>query len=735
MKKIPIILLVLFAFSFVAMAVDFESKVLSDYKGYVDTFNNYISTLEKTGKLDVNPTTSLQHVVYTIVSDLEPAAYYRWIRMRSFQIPSGAVGNFPNIDMQYIAKNIYERYKSNDPVENISLSAFLVYAVGTLYRESIGQTDFPKSPTFTEAVFALTTLVSKDAADVTRTYIQKSMGAEGKALGNYSFKPVNLKKLLSLSLTKYYSGKLPADLSNAIQKADLKIAPIDKLNIQGSISPLVLQSLTQKDINKAIEEFQTRVSKSTDNSARTIKLFISTGQSTSMAVQKALSSLESSLKIQELLAANVVKNSVSRKFNNKIIKLEYELAGHSSASRSLLFWRWLVYASLLLFFVFYKPQILKHLLFAILAFEGVVILLGIDPMLNRFDSTMYGFLIVTTAFLSTLSWIGIFSTKKLLPIISSSAVLALFISMLFIPLYSNLPSTRMSQNKAFLGSPYIKIYENELYGENGILTYHLKDLNSNLISLRLDPYNFTSQTLSSYLSTMKKAGAYNDVLVYPAALRINIDRNSPYFSYNNVATAVNSIKIVQERARSVLSDIQERLNLIKAREKAFAQTLGSVYALSAPVLRKEIKNHVEKQASSSNIKEISGNINEIVKKADMIPERAPNVHFFQTREGSKLFILVSLLLISVTFFRRNWIYRFTFSIITAIGAFMLLTPKAVEFFVEYGFPTYSHILQNGEGPNKVMISFAVIISLFVAFEALYTRLSGKKLLKKEEGKA
>ncbi len=735
MKKFPIILLVLLIFSFVAMAVDFESKVLSDYKGYVDVFNNYISTLEKTGKLDVNPTTSLEHVVYTIVSELEPAAYYRWIRMRSFQIPSGAIGNFPNIDMQYIAKNIYERYKSDDPVENISLSAFLVYAVGTLYRETTGQTDFPKSPTFAEAVFTLTTLISKDAADVTGTYIQKSTGAEGKTFGSYSYKQTDLKKLFSSSLAKYYDGKLPADISNAIQKTDLKVAPIDKLNIRTSISPLILQSLTQEDVDKAIGEFQSRISKSMDNAARTVKLFISTGQSTSMAVEKAFSSLGSSLKIQELLAANVVKSNVSKKFNNRIIKLEYELASHSSASGNLLFWRWLIYAALLLFFIFYKPQILKYLLFAILVCEGIIVLIGVDPMLSRFDSTMYGFLIVTTAFLSTLSWIGVFSTKKILPIISSSAVLALFVSMLFVPLYSNLASTRMSQNKAFLTSPYMKVYENELYGENGILTYHLKDLNSNLISLRLDPYNFTSQTLSSYLSAMKKAGAYKGVLVYPAALRINVDRNSPYFGYNNVATAVNSIKIVQERAKSVLSDIQERLDLIRAREGTFAQTLDNVYALSAPTLRNEIKDHVEKQITSNNLKEVSKSIDAIMKKADMIPERAPNVHFFQTREGSKLFILVSLLLISVTFFRRNWIYRFAFSIITAIGAFMLLTPKAVEFFVEYGFPTYSHVLQSGEGPNKLMILFAVIISLFVTFEALYTRLSGKKSLKKEEGKA
>ncbi len=735
MKRVPIILLVLLAFSFVAMAVNFESKVLSDYKGYVDVFNNYISTLEKTGKLDVNPTTSLQHVVYTIVNDLEPAAYYRWIRIRSFQIPSGAMGNFLNIDMQYISKNIYERYKSNDPVENISLSAFLVYAVGTLYRENIGQTDFPKSPTFAEAVFSLTSLVSKDAADVTKIYIQKSIGADGNTIGNYSYKQVNLKKILSLSLAKYYGGKLPADLSDAIKKIDFKVTHVDELNIGNSIAPLVSQSLTQEDINKAVDEFQSRVSKSMGNTARMIKLFISTGQSTSAAVQKALSSLKSSLKIQELLAANVVKSSVSRKFNNRIIKLEYKLASHSSSSGNLLFWRWLIYAILLLFFIFYKPQIIKHLLFVILAFEGVMILFGVDPMLNRFDSTMYGFLFVMTAFFSTLSWFGILSSKKMLPIISSSAVLALFVSMLFVPLYSDLPSTKMSQNKAFLSSPYMKMYENELYGENGILTYHLKNLNSNLISLRLDPYNFTSQTLSSYLSLTKKAGAYKGVISYPAALRINMDRYSPYFGYNNVATAMSSIRIVQERAKSVLSDIQKRLNLIKIREGMFAQTLDEIYTLSAPSLRNDIGNNVKKQISSGNLKEVSKSIDGIVKKADLLPEKAPNVHFFQTREGSKLFILISLLLISVTFFKRNWIYRFTFSIITAVGALMLLTPKAVEFFVEYGFPTYSHILQSGEGPNKVMILFTVIISLFVAFEALYTRLSGKKTLKKEEGKA
>jgi hypothetical protein len=728
-KKVVIAFLFLSIFSIfstIALATNFETKVLTDYKQYVNTFDQYMSVFEKTGKLEVTPSNSIQQVVYTIVSELEPAAYYRWIRIRSFQIPSGAIGNFPNIDMQYIAKDIYERYKTNDPIENVSLSSFLVYVIGTLYRESVEQTDFPKSPTFTEAVFDLNTQVSNAAANVTKTYIQKSIGAEGKTLGNFSYTKVDLKKLLNASLKKAYNNKVPDDIKKAVENLNIKVPAVDELNSDVNVMSLALEALTQEDVNKAIEKFNFNISRALDNSARMIKLFASTGKDPKEAVEKGLASLNSTLKVQEMLSSNVVKRDVSKKFNDRVFKLEKSLAGNSSRPASLLFWRWLIYALALIGVLIFKPRAMKYTIFAILAAEGIFLLFGVDPMLNRFDSTMYGFIVVTTAFLSILTWFHVFSTKKVMFILSSSAVVALFIAMLFVPLYSNLPSTRMSKNNTFMNSVYMKVYENELYGQNGILTYHLNNLNSNLVSLRLDPYNFTTQTLSSYLTTIKKAGAFKGIIQYPAALRINVDRNSNFFEYKNVDKTMKNIKVVEERAKSALEDMQNRLSLISARENVFSQTLNTIYTFAAPSLRKQIDENLKKKISSSSLKEVSPQLDDIIKKADMIPEAAPTVHFFQTREGSKLFIIVSLLLLSVTFFGRNWVYRFTMSLITILAAFLLISPKAVEFFVEYGFPTYAHILQRGETPNRVMIFVIIGIGAFVAFEALYTRLSGIK---------
>ncbi len=728
MKKTIVVFLllsILSLFSVVALAANFESRVLSEYQQYVHTFDKYMNIFEKSGKLDVNPSNSIEQVVYTIVSELEPAAYYRWIRIRSFQIPSGAIGNFPVIDMQYIAKNIYERYKTDDPVENVSLSAFLVYVVGTLYRENVGQTDFPKSPTFTEAVFDINTKVSKEAANIARTYIQKAIGAKGKVMGNFSYDSIDLKKQLLSSLEKAYNGNVPEKIKEAVNEVKLSIPPVDVVR-KNDISSLALESLTQADVNDAVEKFTSNISRTFDSSARMIKLFASMGKQPQEAVKKGLATLGSSLRIQEMLSSNVVKRNVSKRFNDRIFKLESALARDSSRGVSPLFWRWIVYALALIVVLIFKPRAMKYTIFAILAFEGLVLIFGVDPMLSRFDSTMYGFIIVTTAFLSILTWFRVFSTKKVMFILSSSAVVALFIAMLFVPLYNNLPSTRMSKNQTFLKSVYLKLYENELYGPNGILTYHLNDLNSNLISLRLDPYNFTSQTLSSYLTTIKKAGAFKGIMKYPSALRINVDRNSDFFGYKKVDKSMKSINVVQERAQSVLDDMQKRLNLISVREKIFSQTLDGIYALAAPTLRRQIDESLEKRISKPSLNEISSQLKGIIKKADMLPERAPTVHFFQTREGSKLFIIVSLLLLSVTFFGRSWIYRFTMGLITILAAFLTITPRAVEFFVEYGFPTYSHILRNGESPNEIMIFIVMGIGAFVAFEALYTRLFGIK---------
>ncbi|WP_036226409.1 hypothetical protein [Mesoaciditoga lauensis] len=726
MKKSVVVFLLLSILAVAALATNFETKVLSDYKQYVNTFDQYMSIFEKTGKLSVTPSSSIQKVVYTIVSELEPAAYYRWIRIRSFKIPSGAIGNFPNINMQYIAKDIYERYKTADPVENVSLSAFLVYVVGTLYRENVEQTDFPKSPTFTEAVFDLNTQISNAAADVAKAYIQKSIGASGKAVGNFSYSKVDLKKILLSSLQKAYNDKVPTEIEKAVEDASINVPSVENSNANDTVTSLALESLTQEDVNSAIEKFKSNISRAFDNSARMIKLFASPGKTPKEAVERGLASLSSTLKIQEMLSSNVVKRDVSKRFNDRMFKLERSLAGQSARPAPWLFWRWLAYAAALIAVLFIRPKAMKYTLFAILAFEGIVLLFGVDPLLNRFDSTMYGFIVVTTAFLSILSWFHVFSTKKILFILSSSAVVVLFIAMLFAPLYTNLPSTKMSKNDTFMKSVYLNLYENELYGANGILTYHLNNLNSNLVSLRLDPYNFTTQTLSSYLTTIKKAGAFKGVIQYPSALRINVDRNSKFFEYENAKESMKNIKVVNERAQATLEDMQKILGLIKMRENLFAQTLDGIYTFAAPSLREQINKSLEKKISSSYLKEISPQLDGIMKKADVIPESAPTVHFFQTREGSKLFIIVSLLLLSVTFFGRNWIYRFTMSLITIVAAFLLITPKAVEFFVEYGFPTYSHILQNGESSNKAMIFITIGIAIFVAFEALHTRLSGIK---------
>jgi len=733
-KKIVFTFSFIMIISFVVIAANFESEVLSNYGEYVRTFNNYISIVEETGKLNVQPTNKIDRIVYTIVNELEPVAYYRWIRMRSFQIPSGAVGNFQKFDMQYISKNLYERYKTKDPVENLALSAFLVYVVDDLYRQNVGPTDFPKSPTFAESVFSFANTVSKDAAALTKAYIQKSVGATGSVIGDYTYTNVDLKKLLMSSLSKSYNGTIPKDLSSAIEKFKLKIPAVRKVEIPDDLTNLVFDSLDQKEINAAIEKFKTRMSKTMDNTARTVKLFISTGQSTSVAVDRAMSSMVSSLQIQELLAANGVKSDVSRKINNRVLNLESKLANQSKTPSSLLIWRWLIYALLLLFFVFYKARLIKYVMLSILTFESLVILFGIDPMLSRFDSTIYGFLVVMVAFLSIISWFGILKSKKILFTLSSTAVMALFISLLFVPLYSNIPSTRMSKNDNFLGSTYMKIYESEIYGQNGILTYRLNGISSDLTALRLDPYNFVTQTLSSYLSALKREKVYRKIINYPAALRIDIDRNSPYLGYSNLSTQINMMKIVRDRSDSLLSDIRNHLNELSNEESAFSNTIDGIYRLAAPTLRTAIVKHIDDRIRTSNLKEISNTINGIVKKADMIPEKAPNVFFFQTKDGSKLFILVSLLLISITFFGKNWIYRFVSSIITVVGSFMLLMPRAIEIFVEYGFPTYSHVLQKGEGPNVIMIWIVAIVSLFVTFEALYTRFLGKKQFEKEEGK-
>ena len=728
-KRVVFVSTLFLLISVVTIAANFEDKVLSVYGEYVRTFNTYISMVEKTGELNVRPTNKIDHAVYTIVSELGPVAYYRWIRMRSFQIPSGAVGNFQKVDMQYISKSLYERYKTKDPVENLALSAFLVYVDDDLYRQNVGPTDFPQSPTFSESAFALVTDVSKYAAALTQVYIQKSLGAPGDVMGNYSYLKVDLKKLFAESLSKIYGGSVPKSLSNALEKFKFNVPPANKVRIPSELSGLVYGALDQKEINDAIGVFKLHLSKVFDNSARNMKLFISMGQTPSEVVKRVLSSVNSSLKFQELLAANTVKRTVSRRTNNRLLKLENKLAAQSKVPTSPLIWRWLIYALVLVFFLFFRFRLVKYVFLSILVFESLVILLEVDPMLNRFDSTLYGFLVIMVAFLSMLSWFGILKSKKILFVISSTAVMALFISLFFVPLYVNLPSTRMSKNNKFLKSVYVKIYENEIYGQNGILgilSYHLNNMSSNLTALRLAPYNFVSQTLSSCLSNLKREKAYRGIIEYPAALRISLNRNSSYFGYGNEATSLDMIKIVRDRANMALSDIRNNLKSISNEELAFSNTVDGIYALAAPTLRNNISEHVENRISSSNLKEIGAALDGILKKANMMPERAPNVFFFQTRDGSKLFILVALLLISITFFGRNWIYRFVISIITVIGSFMLLIPRAVEIFVEYGFPTYSHVLQRGEEPNVIMIWIVAIVGVFVACEALYTHFSGKK---------
>lgn len=730
MKKyiIAIIALVFLAYS-LSLASTFEAKVVGDYQDYIQTFNLYLSQIEKTGSVEAVPSNNVEQAVYTIVTEFEPAAYYRWIRMRSYQIPPGAMGNFQTIDMWYIAQNIYQRYKTNDEVENVALASFLVYAVNDLYGKSVSQTDFPYFLTFNQAVFDLGAKVQNSAADLTKVYFQKSLGASGTPIGNYEYQSIDPKSFIISALEKSYGGKIPDDILSFVNSYKFTFQSIQNPVMNSYISDLVFQALDQKIINSAFDDFKNKLFQNAQNSIRTFKILLSSGQSTEVAVQKMLDGFSSSIIVQESLSANVVKNPVSKNFNLRIINLENMLAAKSATSVPTIEWRWIVYAIVLIFFFIYKKRLVGYVMLSILTFESLVLIFGIDPMLNRLDSTLYGFLIVTVAFLSFLSFLNLRKIKSVFQIISMSAVGVLFLVIIFVPLYSNLEYTKMSKNENFLKSPYLGIYESELYGQNGIITYDLQNISSDLSALRSDTYNFANQTISFYLTTLKKSGALKGIVEYPNSLMVNVDRNSTYFGFTNLNNSADSIKIVRDRAQSALDDIQNRLNAIYRNEEALSSTLNGVYAFAAPKLREDIQANVKSQISSSNLTEDSTQIMSMLNKANLIQERAPNIQFFQTADGSKVLILVSLLLISVTFFRKNWMYRFVISILTILASVMIFYQKVLEIFVEYGFPTYSHTLMKGEGPNIFILVLVISISVLVAFEALYTRF---KLIK--EGK-
>ncbi|MGC8637535.1 MAG: hypothetical protein ACP5QV_07520 [Athalassotoga sp.] len=720
-----LLILVLYSFSF---SSTFETKVVGDYRDYIQTFNLYLSQIEKTGSIESVPSNNVEQAVYTIVSEFEPAAYYRWIRMRSYQIPPGAMGNFQTIDMWYIAQNIYQRYKTNDEVENVALAGFLVYAIDNLYGKNVSQTDFPYFTTFNQAVFDLGTKVQNAAADLTKAYFQKSLGSPGTPVGNYAYRQIDPKSFIISALQKSYKN-VPEYILNVVNSYDFNFQPVQNPSMNSYISDLVFQSLDQNAINSAFGDLKNKLSQSADSSVKTLKILLSSGQSTKTAVENMLKGFSSSIIVQEMLAANTVKNPVSKNFNAKIFNLENKLAAESETPTSPIEWRWIIYAVALIFAFVYKRKIVGYVMLAILVFESLVLIFGIDPMLSRLDSTLYGFLIVTVAFLSFLSFLSIGKIKNLFQIISMVLVGVLFLIVIFLPLYSNLEYTRMSNNQNFLKSPYLGIYENELYGQNGIITYDLQNISSDLSALRSDTYNFANQTISFYLTTLKKSGALKSIVEYPNSLLVNVDRNSSYFGFSNLGNSQDSIKVVRDRAQAAIDDIQNRLNSVYRNENALSSTLNGVYTFAAPQLRNDIRKNLESQISSSNLTEISTQLINIVNKANSIEERAPNIQFFQTPDGSKVFILISMLLISVTFFRKNWMYRFVISLLTILGSVMIFYQKVLEIFVEYGFPTYSHTLLKGEGPNLFILILIIAVSIFVAFEALYTRF---KLIK--EGK-
>ncbi len=732
MKRFVAFSLFLFFFSIFAFSVSFETKVISDYQDYTQTFTTYLSQIEKTGAIESVPSNQVESAVHTIITEFQPAAYYRWIRMRSFQIPPGAIGNFTNVDMWYIAQNIYQRYKTNDETENVALAAFLVYAVDDLYGNSVSQTDFPYFSTFNQAVFDLGSKVQSAAADVTRSYFQKAIGGQSEVLGNYKYTPLNLKDIFIAALKKAYANNIPADILNVVNEYNLKIQPfVQNQKPSQYVSDLALQSLSQKTLDAAFTDFKNRLSQGADNAVKNVKTFLAAGQSTSTAVTKALDSYVSSVAVQELLSANTVRNDVSKNFNNRIVKLEGTLASKSSVPLSPIEWRWLVYAGALVFFFIYRRKWVSYAMLAIIGFESLVLIFGIDPMLSRLDSTLYGFLIVTTAFLGFLSFFRIARVKNLFQILSMIGVALLFLLVLFVPLYSNLPSTRMSQNQNFLKSAYLGIYESELYGQNGILTYYFQNISSDISALRSDPYNFANQTVSFYLSTLKKSGALKGIVEYPNSILVNVDRNSPYFGFSNLSNLKDSISIVRDRAQSALNDITNRINAVNRNEDALSQTLDGIYTFAAPQLRDGIENGMRTQIASSNLTEISTPLIAMINTANSIKERAPNIQFFQTSDGSKLFIIISFLFLSVTFFRKNWLYRFLMSLMTIFAATLIFYQKVIEIFVEYGFPTYSHVLSSGELPNIFILIVIIGVSVFVALEALYTRF---KYISTKEGK-
>jgi hypothetical protein len=121
---------------------------------------------------------------------------------------------------------------------------------------------------------------------------------------------------------------------------DLKIQPfVQTQQVSQYTLDLALQSLSQKTLDGAFLDFKNKLSQSADNSVKSIKTLITSGQSTSVAVTKALDSYVSAVAVQELLSANTVRNSVSKNFNDSIVKLEGTLASKSATPLSPIEWR------------------------------------------------------------------------------------------------------------------------------------------------------------------------------------------------------------------------------------------------------------------------------------------------------------------------------------------------------------------------------------------------------------
>ena len=384
-----------------------------------------------------------------------------------------------------------------------------------------------------------------------------------------------------------------------------------------------------------------------------------------------------------------------------------------------LWWiKWLIYAGLIVLVV-RKRKLYKILIPSMLTFEGVYILVFMDPFFSRLDAYIYGVSVLPVFIFSALLFLP--RVFKKFDWVHSILIATIFVVLLgfFVPLYDGAAELRMDAFPTFHDSVYYEMLKEDVFLGD------IAQVRRDMVSLRSTVAKEVNQTRGVVRKTEKffndliEEGAVKSVRKIGTTYRLLLPTFSEFYDTINAqnyrdrfASFANFLSSFNVESRSRLKEVRRTYAKL---ENAFSKIIRYGDEKFRTDLWNYVDRNLRKQAYTASYGKML--MEEMEELRNVEPEPA-KIRVFQIRHG---IIMLLGLMVGTSFLvilkSRMSVIFYVVSLVAALWS--MFTWKHLRIFVQFGIPLLE--VKVSEGYVWFFPVMVMIVSIFTIVTSLLLR--------------